>query len=114
MPPRDWRARIDDALQAARKIQRYVAGMTMEDLGADERTMDAVVKNFMVIGEAATHIPDEVRARHTRVPWDSMRDMRNVVVHEYFGLSVEILLRTAHRDIPALIEALEALLKAEG
>ncbi len=50
MPPRDWRARLDDALQAARKIQRYMTGMSQEALRVDERTMDAIVKNFMVIG----------------------------------------------------------------
>ncbi len=85
MPPSDWRARVDDALQAA-----------------------------MVIGEAATHIPDEVQRRYPRVPWDSMRVMRNVVVHEYFGLSIEILWRTTHQDIPPLIGALEEMAKAEG
>ena len=111
MPPRDWRVRIDDALQAARRILHYSEGMSLEVLNADERTTDAIIKNFMVIGESARHVPEEIRLRHPTVPWDAMRDMRNVVVHEYFGLSVEILWRTVTKDIPALIQALEQIEK---
>jgi hypothetical protein len=64
--------------------------------------------------QAARHVPDEIQRRHPQVPWDSMRDMRNVVVHEHFGLSVEVLWRTASRDIPPLIGALESIEKTEA
>lgn len=114
MPPRDWRVRIDDALQAARRIRRYSEGMSLETLKTDERTADAILKNFVVIGESARHVPEEIQRRYPAIPWDSMRDMRNVVVHEYFGLSVEMVWQTVSQDIPALIEALELVQDTAG
>ena len=58
MPPRDWNFRIQDILDAVAAVQTYTAGMTFETFTLDRRTVDAVVRNFIVIGEAAVHIPD--------------------------------------------------------
>ena len=81
--PRDWKVRIDDILDAVAKIGRYLEGMSLESFLADERTIQAVERNYEIIGEAAQHVPPEIQARFPAVPWGRMRGMRNLVAHEY-------------------------------
>ena len=88
MPSRDWRLRIQDMLDCMGKIERYTAGMAFEDFAADDKTQDAALYNFMIIGEAARSVSDTVCRRFPHIPWDKMRGIRNVVVHEYFGVSL--------------------------
>lgn len=78
MPPRDWRLRIEDILEAIHKTQRYVSGLSFDEFCADDKVVDAVVRNLEVIGEAARHIPPEIESRHPGVPWGEMRGMRNI------------------------------------
>ncbi len=110
MPPRDWRLRLKDILAAIQKLRRHTAGMTFEAFAADEKTIDAVCLNFAVIGEAAARVPETVTARFPDMPWADMRDMRNVIVHEYFGVDATVLWKTIQSDLPPLIPLLEALL----
>lgn len=110
MPPREWRLRIEDILDAAERAQRYVAGMDLATFVADDRTLDAVSRCFGIIGEAVTHVPKEVIAAHPDIPWAEMRGLRNIVVHEYFGVTNETLWKTAREDLPAIIEPLRKLL----
>ena len=113
MSPRDFTMRIEDILEAIANIQSYVKGMDLKQFKADRRTVDAVVRNITVVGEAARYIPDEIVSRYPDVPWLEMRDIRNVVVHEYFGVSLDILWETTQRDLPPLIRQLQQILKAE-
>ncbi len=91
MPPRDWKLRVADILDAIDRIDAYVSGMEYEDFAADLKTLDAVIRNFTVIGEASGHIPTEVSEKWAEIPWRDMRDIRNVVVHGYFGVMPKIL-----------------------
>lgn len=90
-PARNWRLRIEDILAAVERVQRYTARMDLASFLADEKTVDAVSFCFGVIGEAARHIPEDVVAANPDLPWPEMRAMRNVVVHEYFGVTQETL-----------------------
>ena len=110
MPPREWRLRIEDILEAATRARRYVEDMDLEAFVADDRTLDAVSRCFGIIGEAATHVPREIVESHPEIPWAEMRGMRNIVVHEYFGVTSETLWKTAREDLPTLIEPLRRLL----
>jgi uncharacterized protein with HEPN domain len=109
--PRNWELRVGDILGAIAAIRTYTAGMSLECFSADRRTVDAVMHNIMVLGEAAGSIPDDVARRHPAVPWDKMRAIRNVVVHAYFGIRTEILWETIQHDLPPLIPLLDAMLK---
>ncbi|MBW1694010.1 MAG: DUF86 domain-containing protein [Deltaproteobacteria bacterium] len=78
---------------------------------ADRKTIDAVVRNFIIIGEAASHLPEEIIERHLDLPWREMRDMRNIVVHEYFGVDHMIVWETLKKNLPPLLPLLKHLVK---
>ena len=106
MPHRDWLFRITDILTATSTVESYVKGMSYEDFIADRKTVDAVIRNLIIIGEASSRIPEEISLNHPEVPWNDMRAMRNFVVHEYFGVSDKILWDTVQTDLPPLKPAL--------
>ena len=114
MSPRDFIMRLEDILDAIGKIQAYVDGMDFKQFKADSRTVDAIVRNITIIGEAARHVPEGIVNRYKDIPWLEMQDIRNVVVHEYFGISLDILWETIQHDLPPLIEHLKRVIKAEN
>lgn len=102
MPPRDWKLRIVDIVNAINHIDEYVFGMEFEDFAEDSKTLDAVIRNFTIIGEASGHIPAEIIEEWDEVPWRDMRDIRNIVVHAYFGIMPKVLWDTIKNDLPPL------------
>ncbi len=108
---RDWRFRVRDILEALTAIAEYTEGMSYDEFLADRRTRDAVLRNLTTMGESVRWIPDEVLARHPEVPWDTLRAVRNVVVHQYFGVDTAILWATVQGDLPPLVERLERVLE---
>lgn len=110
MPRRNADQRLHDIVTAIGKIRRYTAGMDQDAFAADEKTVDAVTRNLSVIGEAANHVPDELVSEHPDVPWTEMRGMRNVVIHEYFGVSLAIVWETVQQDLPSVERKLRRLL----
>lgn len=109
MPLRNWLFRINDILDAVSAVETYVTGMTYEDFVADRKTVDAVVRNLIIIGEASVHIPGEICRAHAEIPWQDMSAMRNFVVHEYFGVSDRILWDTVQIDLPPLVPVLKEI-----
>lgn len=103
MPPREWRLRVEDILESINRVMRYTEGIDETSFSEDEKTVDAVLRNMTVIGEAARALPPEIEARYPNVPWGKMRGFRNVVVHEYFGVSVPILWQTVRTNLPPLL-----------
>lgn len=112
--PRKWKFRLRHIIEAVERIQGYGFGMTYADFAADRRTVDAVLQNLMVIGEATRHVPEPVVARHPEVPWAEMRAMRNVVAHEYDRVNLATVWNTVHNNLPPLAPLLRAVLEAEG
>ena len=113
MPRRDWELRVNDILDAITAVQGYTEGMKYETFVADRKTVDAVIRNLILIGEAASHIPDDFVSEHSDFPWRDMRDMRNFVVHEYFGVSDRIIWETVQNDLPPLIPHLQQMLESD-
>jgi uncharacterized protein with HEPN domain len=111
--PRDWKQRLEDILEAIARIERYTANLTFDEFAANEMAVDAVVRNFTIIGEAARNIPPHIEARYPQLPGREMRGIRNVVVHGYFAVSLPILWQTIHDDLPPLALALRAILAQE-
>ena len=110
MSPRLWYHRIADILEAIDKIYRYVTGMDFTDFERDDKTVDAVIRNFIVIGEAARRIPEPITGQFPSIPWRLMGDMRNFAVHEYWGVELSTIWETIHHDLPPLVSLLSPLL----
>ncbi|MEJ2431332.1 MAG: DUF86 domain-containing protein [Deltaproteobacteria bacterium] len=111
MSPRLWQHRITDMLEAIEKIQCYVEGMGFRDFENDSKTVDAVIRNFIIIGEASRKIPEEVMVRHLSIPWRIMGDMRNFAVHEYWGVELRTVWETIQSDLPPLVPLLRNISK---
>ena len=114
MSPRFWEDRLRDTLEAVEEIFEFTSGMDASALAADAKTLKAVLANFAIIGEAATHLPEEVTNRYPDVPWRAMRTMRNFVIHAYFSVEPAIVWETIRSDLPDLAARLRAILDAEG
>ena len=106
MPSRSWKFRIDDIIEAIDKIERYTSGIDFDEWQQDEKTVDAVIRNIEVIGEASSHLPIEIQEQYKDVPWRMMKGIRNIVAHEYFGIDLEIVWKTIKEDLPVLKELL--------
>ena len=109
MPHKDWKFRIQDILDAVSAIDKYTKGMEFSAFIKDRRTVDAVVRNLIIIGEAAGHVPEDICLKHPEVPWYDMRGMRNFVVHEYFRADDKVLWDTVQVDLPHLWELLNKI-----
>ena len=88
--PRDYKVYLDDILEAVTKIRDYTKGLTLEGLKGDAKTLDAVVRNLEIIGEAAKKVPEEIRRRCPDVEWKRIAGLRDILIHEYFGIDVNI------------------------
>jgi uncharacterized protein with HEPN domain len=107
---KDWRVRIEDMIEAIERIRRYTDGMDEARFVADDRTVDAVVRNLEIIGEAAKRVPSQVAERHSDIPWSRMTEMRNILVHEYHSVDPSIVFDSARHDLPPLLGPLKSLL----
>ncbi|MDR3557555.1 MAG: DUF86 domain-containing protein [Syntrophobacteraceae bacterium] len=111
MPNRDWRFRIEDIIAAIEDINSLTADLTYPDLSANTTIFKAILYDMAVIGEAAYHLPADIITRYPEMPWREMSDMRNVVIHEYFGVDQQIVWETIKHDLPQLLPALRRILQ---
>jgi len=107
---RNARLYITDILAAITSIEEFVAGMSLADLRADDKTASAVIRKFEVIGEAAKNLPDEVKVATPDVPWREMAGMRDKLIHFYFGIDYPLVWRAITERLPGLKTRLRAIL----
>ena len=109
--PRDYRDFLNDIVSACRSILTFVEGMTLDAYLADEKTRYAVMRGYEIMGEEVRHLPAELKAANTDIPWTTMTAVRNRVVHGYFGIDDSILFATVEAELKPLLPRLEALLR---
>lgn len=107
---RDERMYLQDIEQSCTKILRFTRGFSRSDLLSDERTYDAVIRNLEIIGEAAKHISDDLRAKLPTVEWRKIAGMRDMLAHVYFGIDNDILWDVVKNKIPKLAKSVSTLL----
>ena len=102
MSKRDPRILLEDIILAIEKIGRFTAAMDREMFLTDEKTIDAIARNLEIIGEAVRQLPDDFKKANADVPWNQIGGMRNRIVHDYFGLDLEIIWQVIRHDLPDL------------
>ena len=101
---------IDDILESMNKIERYITALSFNEFKEKEMVVDAVLRNIEVIGEAARNLPDSFRNKSENIPWRQMIGMRNIVIHEYFGVDLSIIWEIIIKDIPKAKKMIEKLI----
>ncbi|GJQ34128.1 MAG: DUF86 domain-containing protein [Anaerolineales bacterium] len=98
---------LKDMLDNARRAIRFAEDMSYEAFIRDEKSVYAVIRAVEIVGEAASKLPEDFRAKYPGLPWREIRGMRNKLVHNYFGINMEVVWQTIQEDLPALIGPLE-------
>lgn len=101
---------LDDMLQSALKIKRYTNDLNYNSFISDDKTIDAVVRNFEIIGEAANRIDPDFRDRNPEIEWKRIRGFRNRIVHDYFGIDNEIVWSIIESYLDEMIEKLNTII----
>jgi uncharacterized protein with HEPN domain len=114
MSKRDNILLLKDMHEAAGKILSYTHGMNFDDFRKDDRTVDAVIRNFEIIGEAANRLEGDFKKGKSEIQWDKMRGFRNRIIHEYFGIDIEIVWQIIEDDIEVPIQSLAGILNQTG
>lgn len=109
MSEREWQFYITDMIKFSETIISYTDGMNQQQFINSGITYDATLRNLELIGEAATHIPEETRNHHSDIPWRMIVATRNQLIHGYLGIDNDILWNIISEDIPALLRHLQAI-----
>jgi uncharacterized protein with HEPN domain len=101
---------LEDILDSTNKILAYTAGLSYEQFLADGKTVDAVIRNFEIIGEAANRLPEEIRDQYPNIDWHRIRGFRNRIVHDYMGIDYTIVWLIKENFLPSMIEEIRSIL----
>ncbi len=112
---RDFGLYLEDIQQSCEKIIRYAQNLTKEQFWEDEKCVDAVVRNLAIIGEAVKRIPFEIIEKYSEIDWNKIAGLRNILIHEYFGIDEDIIWDIVREKIPLLSTQIKTIItKEEG
>ena len=111
---RTWRFYVQDMLDFAEAVLGYTSGLDATSFVADRRTYDATLRNIQLIGEAATHVPDDIREAYPSIPWHAIIGTRNRLAHSYLHISDGVIWSIIQDAIPSLLPQLRKLLEDAG
>lgn len=105
---------LEDIVDASEKIGQFIAGMTHEQFAKDDKTVYAVIRALEMIGEAIKQIPASLRDKYPRVSWREAAGIRDKLIHNYFGVNLEVVWKTAVEDVPNLCSQIRHILIEMG
>jgi len=110
---RDYKVYLNDILEAIRKIQNYTKNMSFSEFKRNELVQDAVIRNLEIIGEAVKRIPDSIKREHPHIEWRKIAGLRDILIHAYFEIDLEIIWDIIKNKIPSLKEKILKILEEE-
>jgi uncharacterized protein with HEPN domain len=110
MSKRDNSLLVGDIVESGKKIISYIGEMSFDEFTKDSKTVDAVIRNFEIIGEAASRLTEDYKVQHPEIDWHRLRGFRNRIVHDYMGIDYSIVWRIKESYLPALIITLQSQL----
>lgn len=111
---RDYTLYLKDILVAIDSIEKFIAGMDLKTFLADDKTTSAVMRKLEIIGEAVKQIPEEIRQKHSQVPWKEMAGMRDKLIHFYFGVDYHLVWRAINERLPQVKQEIQKILQDAG
>ncbi len=100
---------LSDILEAIDRVGQYVEGFSFDAFSNDQKSIDAVVRNLEIIGEAANRLPEEFKGKHPQVEWRKVVGLRNRIIHDYFGIDLKIIWQIIHADLLKLRRTLSGI-----
>lgn len=100
---------LDDILESLLAIQAYVEKIDYPTFIGDRKTYSATIREFQIIGEAVNNLSDEIKLRYTEVKWQDIKDFRNILIHEYFGVDLELVWNVIQEDLPKLLKIIKEI-----
>ena len=101
---------LEDIRTSMNRISEYIEGLDFNTFKKDYKTVDAIIRNFEIIGEASKNLPDFIKVQNPTIPWQEMYYLRNKVSHEYFGIDYEIIWDVAKNYLPGNLSEIEKIL----
>ncbi len=109
---RTYKLYLKDILHAIKKIEKYARGLTFKRLKKEELVIDAIIRNLEIVGEAAKNIPTDIKQRGDEIEWKKVAGLRDILIHQYFGIDLAILWDIVKNKLPALKKQISRLLKS--
>lgn len=100
---------LDDICEAIDRIEQYISGMSFDIFSKDRKSVDAVVRNLEIIGEASNRLPADFKDGHPQIEWHKVVGLRHRIVHEYFGIDLQIVWQILQKDLPSLRQAISQI-----
>lgn len=104
---------LQDILESIRHIEKYLDGISENEFYQNPEKQDAVLRRLEIIGEAVKHIPDKVREAYDDIPWRKIAGMRDIIIHEYFGVTLSMVWVVTLQDLPDLKSRIEEIIHSE-
>ena len=109
MSKRDIAIILEDIIESIKKIKAYTHKITYKEFISDHKTIDAVIRNLEIIGEAANRVPESIREENPQIEWHRVIGLRNRIIHEYFGVDNQIIWHIVQKDLKQLKQRIKSI-----